>query len=133
MEHQDASWGESTKQILRGRVYLAYEEFAHVAGGCRASTYLLFAQGDYRLPLATTEAAMVASLSRGSQMITEAGECRAIVLDEGIGRAPTFAFHTLAACGGGDLEHWEVLYGEAESTTGSRRLRQLRAIMSTCI
>ena len=42
-----------------------------------------YAQGDYYVPLATTEAALVASYSRGAQIISEAGGCAAIVLHEG--------------------------------------------------
>jgi hydroxymethylglutaryl-CoA reductase (NADPH) len=54
------------------------------------------ASGDYYIPLATTEAALVASYSRGAQVITESGGCAAIVLSEGVARAPGFAFDTLA-------------------------------------
>jgi hydroxymethylglutaryl-CoA reductase (NADPH) len=53
------------------------------------------ALGDYYLPLATTEAALVASYSRGAQLITEAGGCASIVLNEAVARAPGFAFETL--------------------------------------
>jgi hydroxymethylglutaryl-CoA reductase (NADPH) len=53
------------------------------------------ALGDYYLPLATTEAALVASYSRGAQLITEAGGCTSIVLNEAVARAPGFAFETL--------------------------------------
>lgn len=53
------------------------------------------AQGDYYVPLATTEAALVASYSRGAQLITEAGGCAAVVVNEGVTRAPGFAFETL--------------------------------------
>ncbi len=53
------------------------------------------AYGDYYVPLATTEAALVASYSRGSQLITEAGGCAAVVLNEGVSRAPGFAFETV--------------------------------------
>ncbi len=35
----------------------------------------MFATGDFYVPLATTEAALVASYSRGAQAITEAGGC----------------------------------------------------------
>jgi len=55
----------------------------------------LFANGDYYIPLATTEAALVASYSRGAQLITEAGGCTALLLNEGVQRAPGFAFATL--------------------------------------
>lgn len=53
------------------------------------------ARGDYYVPLATTEAALVASYSRGAQLVTEAGGAAAIVLNEGIARAPGFAFETM--------------------------------------
>lgn len=53
------------------------------------------ALGDYYVPLATTEAALVASYSRGAQLITEAGGCAAVVLNEGVTRAPGFAFETV--------------------------------------
>ena len=52
--------------------------------------------GDYYVPLATTEAALVASYSRGAQLITDAGGCAVAVLNEGVTRAPGFAFETLA-------------------------------------
>src|SRR5258707_7676998 len=54
----------------------------------------LFAQGDYFIPLATTEAALVASYHRGAQLITEAGSCNVMLLDEGVGRAPGFGFRS---------------------------------------
>ena len=54
------------------------------------------ANGDYYVPLATTEAALVASYSRGAQIITDAGGCTAVLLDEGVSRAPAFAFDTLS-------------------------------------
>lgn len=53
------------------------------------------AAGDYYVPLATTEAALVASYSRGAQLITEAGGCAAVVVNEGVTRAPGFAFETI--------------------------------------
>ena len=59
----------------------------------------LSAHGDYYVPLATTEAALVASYSRGCQLITEAGGCAAMVLAEGVSRAPGFAFRNLIEVG----------------------------------
>ena len=53
------------------------------------------ALGDYYVPLATTEAALVASYSRGAQLITDAGGCAAVVLNEGVSARPAFAFETL--------------------------------------
>jgi hydroxymethylglutaryl-CoA reductase (NADPH) len=54
-----------------------------------------YARGDYYVPLATSEAALVASYSRGAQLITACGGCAAVVLSEGVTRAPAFAFETL--------------------------------------
>ena len=56
----------------------------------------LNASGVFYVPLATTEAALVASYSRGAQLLTDAGGCAAVVLNEGVSRAPAFAFETLA-------------------------------------
>ena len=59
----------------------------------------LHAHGDFYVPLATTEAALVASYSRGARVVTEAGGCSALVLNESISRSPGFAFETLAEAG----------------------------------
>jgi len=53
------------------------------------------ARGDYYVPLATTEAALVASYSRGARLISSSGGCRTAVLEEALSRAPGFAFRTL--------------------------------------
>lgn len=53
------------------------------------------ARGTYDVPLATTEAALVASYSRGAQLITLAGGCVARVLDARMRRAPVLAFDRL--------------------------------------
>jgi hydroxymethylglutaryl-CoA reductase (NADPH) len=54
-----------------------------------------FAQGEFFIPLATTEAALVASYNRGTCVIGKAGGCTAILLDEGVNRAPGFVFRSL--------------------------------------
>lgn len=54
----------------------------------------LAAKGDYWVPLATTEAALVASYHRGCRVITAAGGCSAMVLYESLSRAPAFVFKT---------------------------------------
>jgi hydroxymethylglutaryl-CoA reductase (NADPH) len=53
------------------------------------------ARGTYYVPLATTEAALVASYGRGAQLITRAGGCTARVLDARMRRAPVFTFADL--------------------------------------
>ena len=64
-----------------------------VAGPLRVNG--MFARGDYYIPLATTEAALVASYSRGAQVISQAGGCTTVLINEGVSRAPGFCFENL--------------------------------------
>ncbi|MGJ8695276.1 MAG: hydroxymethylglutaryl-CoA reductase [Verrucomicrobiaceae bacterium] len=68
-----------------------------IAGPLRVNG--LYAKGDYHVPLATTEAALVASYHRGASLITEAGGCSAAVLNESISRSPFFSFASLSHAG----------------------------------
>jgi hydroxymethylglutaryl-CoA reductase (NADPH) len=89
----------------------------------------LFAQGDYYIPLATSEAALVASYSRGCQLISAVGGCTAILLNEGISRAPGFAFTNLRECGlflNWATAQMEEFRRQAESTTRHGKLTDLR-------
>jgi hydroxymethylglutaryl-CoA reductase (NADPH) len=49
----------------------------------------------YRVPLATTEAALVASYNRGAGILTAVGGCHVRVVDEGVSRTPMFAFRNI--------------------------------------
>ena len=53
------------------------------------------ADGDYIVPLATTEGALVASYNRGASACYLAGGISSICLREGVQRAPVFKFETL--------------------------------------
>ena len=89
----------------------------------------LFAQGDYYVPLATTEAALVASYTRGAQAITRAGGCAAAVVSEGVTRAPVFAFDSLIEVGKFLLwagEHSQTFRDVAASTTRHGELKRTR-------
>jgi len=61
-----------------------------VAGPLRVNG--LFAQGDFYVPLATTEVTLVASYSRGAELINEVGGASAMLLSEGVSRSPVFSF-----------------------------------------
>jgi hydroxymethylglutaryl-CoA reductase (NADPH) len=50
---------------------------------------------DYQVPLATTEAALVASYNRGARLLTSAGGCNVRVVAEAVSRTPVFAFNSL--------------------------------------
>ncbi|MEM6769863.1 MAG: hydroxymethylglutaryl-CoA reductase [Bacteroidota bacterium] len=55
------------------------------------------AKGEFLIPLATTEGALVASYTRGMKAISLSGGATATILDEGVQRAPFFRFRNLAA------------------------------------
>ena len=89
----------------------------------------LFARGDYYVPLATTEAALVASYTRGCQAITTSGGCVSAVVNEGVSRSPVFTFPDLRQAG--QFVVWVVsevdaFKREAAATTRHGRLIDLR-------
>lgn len=53
------------------------------------------ANGDFYLPLATTEGALVASYGRGIKAITKSGGADVSIVKEGLQRCPAFAFPNL--------------------------------------
>lgn len=55
----------------------------------------LHAHGDYLVPLATTEGALVASYHRGAHVLSLSGGVSACCLAESLSRAPGFVFQTL--------------------------------------
>lgn len=88
----------------------------------------LHANGDYAIPLATTEAALVASYHRGCRLITAAGGVSAMLLNEGVTRTPVFAFTNLAQTG--QFVAWITTQYEqfktiAQSTTRHGRLHDI--------
>lgn len=87
------------------------------------------AQGDFYVPLATTEAALVASYARGMQLLTECGGASVALLDDGVSRAPAFAFRTIHETGqfvAWVLAHLDALRGAAEATTRHGTLKDVR-------
>jgi hydroxymethylglutaryl-CoA reductase (NADPH) len=88
-----------------------------------------YAHGDFYTPLATTEAALVASYNRGALIVSEAGGCTTVLLHEGVSRAPGFAFETLyhaARFVAWAVESLDDMRRVAESTTRHGRLRDMR-------
>jgi hydroxymethylglutaryl-CoA reductase (NADPH) len=89
----------------------------------------LHTQGDFYVPLATTEAALVASYSRGAQLVTEAGGSSVLLLNEGLGRAPGFVFHNVGEVGqfvAWVMPHLTDLEQTAHATTQHGRITDLR-------
>lgn len=59
----------------------------------------LFAQGDFYVPLATTEGALVASYHRGAHVVSRNGGVTALCVSESISRAPAFTFNSIITAG----------------------------------
>lgn len=97
-----------------------------IAGPLRVNG--LFAQGDYYVPLATTEASLVASYSRGANLITESGGASVALLSEGVSRAPMFTFDNICELGlfiDWVLSHIEEIIAAANATSRFGKLRDL--------
>lgn len=85
----------------------------------------VFALGDYFVPLATTEAALVASYARGANAVGKAGGVSVATLGEGVLRTPAFRFPSIGEAG--LFINWvigaaEALTAAAEATTSHGRL-----------
>lgn len=81
----------------------------------------MFASGDFYVPLATTEAALVASYARGARVISEAGGCVSILLHEGMRRTPGFALHSLTEAG--LFAIWCIEQGDALRAAAAKTTR----------
>jgi hydroxymethylglutaryl-CoA reductase (NADPH) len=83
------------------------------------------AQGDFFVPMATTEGTLIASYNRGMRLLSECGGVKTTVVEDHMQRAPVFIFDdALQAREFGDwvAEHTEQIRGEAESTTSTGKL-----------
>src|SRR5437763_5683574 len=83
------------------------------------------AQGDFYVPLATTEGTLVASYNRGMRLLTECGGVRTTVVDDQMQRAPAFIFNNaFEACAFGEWveDHEPEIRAAAERTTRSGKL-----------
>lgn len=101
-----------------------------IAGPVRVNG--LHAEGDYFVPLATTEAALVASINRGISVINQAGGVTAAVLIEGVNRDPVIMFNDLVEVG--KFLHWsngqfETYKKIAESTTRHGKLVRINHLV----
>jgi len=86
------------------------------------------AQGDFYVPLATTEGTLVASYSRGMRVISECGGVKATVVKHSMQRAPVFLFSdALQAREFGEwlVSEFDAIKAAAEATTSSGRLVEI--------
>lgn len=78
------------------------------------------AQGDFYVPLATTEGTLVASYSRGMRVLSESGGVKVTVVKHSMQRAPVFRFRDAREArefGHWLVEHFQAIKAAAESTT----------------
>ncbi|MEP3276210.1 MAG: 3-hydroxy-3-methylglutaryl-CoA reductase [Stappiaceae bacterium] len=85
----------------------------------------LHAGGDYYVPLATSEAALVVSYGRGAEVTAKAGGITTAILHEGVMRTPAFVFRSILESG--QFVNWvaensEALKAAAETTTHHGKL-----------
>ena len=86
------------------------------------------AEGEFLIPLATSEGTLVASYSRGMKILNLCGGVRATVVADAMQRAPVFVFRDARA--GRDFVAWVAenlsdLRREAESTSSVARLQSI--------
>lgn len=102
------------------QVPLGFAGPLHIAGE--------YAQGEFLVPLATTEGALVASISRGMSVIDAAGGARVKVFGDYMTRAPVFRVRDLAHCCQ-VLEwldaHEDQVVAAAEATTSHGKVHRI--------
>lgn len=91
------------------------------------------AQGEFLIPLATTEGTLVASYSRGMKLLNLAGGVTCTVSDDKMQRAPVFIFDSAREAR--DFRHWvdnqmADIRREAEATSSVARLLYIDTYLS---
>ncbi|HUV24397.1 MAG TPA: hydroxymethylglutaryl-CoA reductase (NADPH) [Methanomassiliicoccales archaeon] len=91
------------------------------------------AQGEFLVPMATTEGALLASVNRGCSIITSSGGSTTIVVRDAMTRAPVFRVNGIKH--GVEVANWvkknfDLVKGAAESTTRHGKLVEVRPFMA---
>jgi hydroxymethylglutaryl-CoA reductase (NADPH) len=83
------------------------------------------AQGEFYVPMATTEGTLVASYNRGMRLLSESGGVRTTVVEQYMQRSPVFIFDDAQQArdfGAWVDEHFAAVKAAAETTTRSGKL-----------
>lgn len=87
-----------------------------------------YAQGEFYIPLATTEGTLVASYNRGMKLLRESGGVTTTVSDDAMQRAPAFIFPSARQArefGKWIKENFLEIKAKAETTTKIGKLRDI--------
>ncbi len=91
------------------------------------------AQGDFVVPMATTEGTLVASYNRGMKVINLSGGCRVTISGDAMQRAPVFVFDN--AVEARDFARWvdtnfATIAEQAEATSSVARLQNIEPFLA---
>ena len=92
----------------------------------------IHANGEFFVPLATSEAALVASYGRGADIITSAGGATAAMVSESVLRTPAFVFQDVLQAGlfiEWVVSNAEALRSVAEATTRHGKLVSIEPVI----
>ena len=91
------------------------------------------ANGDFIVPLATTEGTLVASYNRGIKALNLSGGCIATVVDDAMQRAPVFVFPSAREARTFAIwvqEHFDAIRSEAEATSSVAKLLRIETYLA---
>ncbi len=93
-----------------------------------------YAQGEFLIPMATTEGTLVASYNRGIKLLNLSGGIKATVVEDQMQRAPVFVFEDARAAR--NFVTWvknnfDRIANEAEGTTSVGRLKSIDPYLSS--
>lgn len=92
-----------------------------------------YANGDFYVPMATSEGALVASYNRGAYVISQSGGATAMCLTESVSRSPCFVFRGLAEAGrflAWLLPRFDTFQAVVATTSRYARLIDMRTVMN---
>ena len=86
------------------------------------------ANGEFYVPMATSEGTLIASYNRGARLLRESGGVKVTVVDDAMQRAPVFVFNDARDArdfGVWVEENFSEIAAQAETTTSSGKLRNI--------
>ncbi len=86
------------------------------------------AQGEFYVPMATSEGTLIASYNRGARLLRESGGVKVTVVDDVMQRAPVFVFNDAREArefGTWVERNFAEIAAQAETTTSSGKLRNI--------